>query len=239
MHIEYKKLRLRAVWLLVAFAFLCLPQAKAETVTEVNINNYSGNTYEISTAGDYKITGSDQTSKNIKVNVDGTVNITIENVNISMNGSNGAPFDITKGTVNLTLSGENTLVVTGNSKAGLRVAQNTSLTITEASNGSSLRAQGHQGSYAYGGAGIGSNKGETAGAITINGGTIRAEHGDCAAGIGGGDSGSASSITINGGHIIAITHHAMYDPAYIGGGGGGNVGTISITGGTFITLFEG
>lgn len=239
MHIEYKKLRLRAVWLLVAFAFLCLPQAKAETVTEVNINNYSGNTYEISTAGDYKITGSDQTSKNIKVNVDGTVNITIENVNISMNGSNGAPFDITKGTVNLTLSGENTLVVTGNSKAGLRVAQNTSLTITEASNGSSLRAQGHQGSYAYGGAGIGSNKGETAGAITINGGTIRAEHGDCAAGIGGGDSGSASSITINGGHIIAITHHAMYDPASIGGGGGGNGGTISITGGTVITLFEG
>lgn len=240
MHIEYKKLRLRAVWLLVAFAFLCLSQAKAETVTEVNINDYSNDTYEITTAGDYKITGSGQTtSKNIKVDVaSGTVNITIENVNISTNGYNGAPFDITQGTVNLTLSGTNTLVARGNRKAGLRVAEHTSLTITEASNGSSLRAQGHQGSYVYGGAGIGSNRNETAGAITINGGTIRAEHGDCAAGIGGGYNGSASSITITGGHITAITHHAMYDPASIGGGGGGNGGTISIIGGTVITLFD-
>lgn len=240
MHIDYKKIRLKAVWLLVAFAFLCLSPAKAETVTEVNINNHANNTYEITAAGNYKITGSGETSKNIKVNVDGVVNITIENVNISTNGSNGAPFDITKGTVNLTLSGTNTLVATGNSKAGLRVAENTSLTITEASNGSSLKAQGHQGSYAFGGAGIGSNKEETAaGAITINGGTIRAEHGDCAAGIGGGYGGSASSITINGGHITAITHHAMGDPASIGGGGYGNGGTISITGGTVIALFEG
>lgn len=148
MHINYKKLRLKAVWLSVAFAFLCLSPAKAETVTEVNINDYAGNTYEITTAGNYKITGNGETtSKNIKVNVDGTVNITIKNVNISTDGSNGAPFDITKGTVNLTLSGTNTLVATGNQKAGLRVATTTSLTITEASNGSSLKAQGHQGSY--------------------------------------------------------------------------------------------
>lgn len=240
MHINYKKLRLKAVWLSVAFAFLCLSPAKAETVTEVNINDYAGNTYEITTAGNYKITGNGETtSKNIKVNVDGTVNITIKNVNISTNGSNGAPFDITKGTVNLTLSGTNTLVATGNKKAGLRVATTTSLTITEASNGSSLKAQGHQGSYVYGGAGIGSNNNETAGAIIINGGTIRAEHGDCAAGIGGGYYGSASSITINGGHITAITHHAIRDPASIGGGGYGDGGTISITGGTVITLYEG
>lgn len=234
MHIEYKKLRLRTVWLLVVFAFLCLPLAKAATVTEVNINDYSSDTYEITTAGDYKITGSGQTSKNIKVNVNGTVNITIENVNISTDGSHDASFDITQGTVNLTLSGENTLVTTGNRKAGLRVAEHTSLTITEASNGSSLKAQGHQGYYAQGGAGIGSNNGEIAGAITINGGTIRAEDGDCAAGIGGGFNGSASSITINGGHITAITHNATGNPAAIGGGGNGYGGTILITGGTVI-----
>lgn len=234
MHIEYKKLRLRAVWLLVIFAFLCLPLAKAATVTEININNHASDTYEITTAGDYKITGSGQTSKNIKVNVNGTVNITIENVNISTDGSHDASFDITQGTVNLTLSGENTLVTTGNRKAGLRVAEHTSLTITEASNGSSLKAQGHQGYYAQGGAGIGSNNGEIAGAITINGGTIRAEDGDCAAGIGGGFNGSASSITINGGHITAITHNATGNPAAIGGGGNGYGGTILITGGTVI-----
>lgn len=240
MHIEYKKLRLKAVWLLVAFAFLCLSSAKAETVTEVNINDYSGDTYEITTAGNFKITGNGETtSKNIKVNVDGTVNITIKNVNISTNGSHGAPFDITKGTVNLTLSGNNALIATGNQKAGLHVATNTSLTITEESNGGTLRAQGHQGNYAKGGAGIGSNRNETAGSITIKGGTIRAEHGDCAAGIGGGFSGNAFTITINGGHITAITHAAMGNPASIGGGGGGDGGTISITGGTVITLYEG
>ena len=77
MHTEYKKLRLKAVWLLAIFAFLCLPLAKAATVTEVNINDYFSDTYEITTVGDYKITGSGQTSKNIKVNVDGTVNIII------------------------------------------------------------------------------------------------------------------------------------------------------------------
>lgn len=237
MHIEYKKLRLKTVWLLAIFVFLCLPLAKAET--EININSHTSDIYEITTTGDYKITGSGQTSKNIKVNVDGTVNITIENVNISTDGSKGAPFDITQGTVNLTLSGTNTLVARGNRKAGLRVAEHTSLTITEASNGSSLKAQGHQGSYAQGGAGIGSNSHETAGAITINGGTIRAEHGDCAAGIGGGYNASTSSITINGGHITAITHHAIGDPASIGGGGYGNGGTISITGGTVIALYDG
>lgn len=241
MHTEYKKLRLKAVWLLAIFAFLCLPLAKAATVTEVNINDYFSDTYEITTVGDYKITGSGQTSKNIKVNVDGTVNIIIENVNISTDGSHGASFDITQGTVNLTLSGENTLVTTGNIKAGLWVAEHTSLTITETSNGGSLRAQGGGGggSDNRGAAGIGSNSHETAGAITINGGTIQAEHGDCAAGIGGGFSGSASSITINGGHITAITHHAIGDPASIGGGGYGNGGTISITGGTVIALYDG
>lgn len=239
MHTKKRKLIWKAVWLWVALAFFGL-EGKAQGITEVTLESISENTYEINSAGDYKITGTSSvespTSKNIKINVDGTVNITIENVNISTYSSNGAPFDIEKGTVNLTLKGSNSLIATGNYKAGLRVAENTSLTIMKGSNGGSLMAQGSP--DRGGGAGIGSNYKEIAGSITIDGGTILAKNGNCAAGIGGGYNGYASSITINGGYVTAITHHALGDPASIGGGGNGNGGTITITGGTVITLFD-
>lgn len=229
-----KRLKLKKICLSTILA-LCGMAVYAQNVTEVYIEKEK-NTYTINTAGTYKIIGTrSTTSNNIVVNVDGVVDLTIENVNISTNGSNGAAFDITQGTVNLTLSGKNTLISTDGRKAGLRVAEKTSLTITEASNGSSLQAQGHQ---FYGGAGIGSNQYETAGAIIINGGTIRAEHGDCAAGIGGGNFGNASSITINGGNVTALTHSSSGDPASIGGGGFGDGGTIAINGGTVIALID-
>lgn len=240
MHTKKRKLIWKAVWLWVALTFFGL-EGKAQA-TEVTLENILENTYEINSAGDYKIIGTslaeNPTSKNIKINVEGTVNVSIENVNISTDGSNGSPFDIEKGTVNLTLVGSNSLIVTGNEKAGLHVAKNTSLTITRESDGGSLTAQEYPDMVA--GASIGSNIFETAGSITIDGGTILAKHGDYIAGIGGGYDGNATSITINGGYVTTIRNYVdkFSNSASIGGGSMAYSGIITITGGTVITLLE-
>lgn len=212
MHIDYKKLKLRAVWLLVAFTFLCLSPAKAETVTEVNINNYTGNTYEITTAGNYKITGNGETSKNIKVNVNGAVNITIENVNINM--SSVCAFEIQKGTVNLTLKGDNRLT-SGSYCAGIRVPEQTTLTIS-GDNSASLNATGGEDAT-----GIGGNMSQSMGTVTIQGGNITANGGTNAAGIGIGAAkgGGTGSINISGGYVKAFA------------GGGSNQGALGCSGG--------
>ena len=203
----------------------------------------------ITEAGTYTITGTGEvTGNNIEVKASGTVNITIENVNIE---SKEAPLNIESGNVRLTLRGTNRLIAHPGSwnKAGIRVPKGASLEITEESEGHSLTAKGSVNDY--GGAGIGANLNEIAGAITINGGNLDITGGDMASAIGGGSTYTqekpgitpeATSITINGGVIIAQLIDNVPAPAAIGGGIGinsvysvyGKGGTIKITGGTII-----
>ena len=204
----------------------------------------------ITEAGTYTITGTGEvTGNNIEVEASGTVNITIENVNIE---SVEAPLNIESGNVRLTLRGTNRLIAHPGSwnKAGIRVPKGASLEITEESEGHSLTAKGSVNDY--GGAGIGANINEIAGAITINGGNLDITGGDMASAIGGGSTYTqekpgitpeATSITINGGVIIAqlIDNYNLSAPAAIGTGVSNydsetetKVGTIKITGGTVI-----
>ena len=163
----------------------------------------------------------------------GTHELTLEDVGIYGDGSPAVQVQ-SGATLNLTLEGEN-LLVGDDEYAGLNVPSGATLTITEGSTG-----------YLYarsnGAAGIGGSSGETAGSITIAGGTINAiglgDSYNAGAGIGGGPSGSGGTITITGGYVEAYSDVEGSDDeeaAGIGGGANGNGGTITITGGTVVT----
>ena len=215
--------------------------ARGQEDATYSINNEK---VSIEKAGTYIITGTGEvTGNNIHVKASGTVNITIENVNIE---SGEAPLNIESGNVRLTLRGTNRLIARPDSWniAGIRVPKEASLEITEDSEGHSLTAKGSVNDF--GGAGIGANTDEIAGAITINGGNLDITGGHAASAIGGGTTykkpemtPDATSITINGGVIIAQLIYNVPAPAAIGGGIGfnsvyGKGGTIKITGGTVI-----
>ncbi|MDR2106351.1 MAG: carbohydrate-binding domain-containing protein, partial [Coriobacteriales bacterium] len=192
----------------------------------------------------YTITqnGTSQASA-IRVSSGGTVNITIQGINVTSSAANVPAFQVEPGTtVNLTLAGNNYLTQTSTSttmdhnNAALHVARtpgNNSTKATLVIGGSgSLTAKG-----GYGGAGIGggnssssNNARNNGGNITINSGTITATGGALGAGIGGGRNGLGGDITINGGTITATGG----DPngAGIGGGQRGQGGNITIKGGT-------
>lgn len=78
-------------------------------------------------------------------------------------------------------------------------------------------------------AGIGGGNGGSGGAIQINGGFVTARGGDNAAGIGGGKNGNADSIVINNGEV---TSQGGSYAAGIGGGLNGAATSIQINGGT-------
>ncbi|MDR1033856.1 MAG: InlB B-repeat-containing protein, partial [Bifidobacteriaceae bacterium] len=186
------------------------------------------------------------------------VDITLNNVEIT--SSTDSPFMLgTNATATVRLSGNNVLISANALYAGLNAPQGTFLTITSASgdgseNGTlSATVTDNPGG---GAAGIGGNNNQSAGHITINGGTIAAKgtaplnadyYGSRgAAGIGGGQCGiagcsTAESITINGGNVSAYSNGLA---AAIGGGfdtvfeGTGMLdGDITITGGTvFATM---
>ena len=242
------KRTLRTIMVRLAFGLLwmtfsLMAWGQVENPTEaVSINDAS---VQITQAGTYTITGTGEvTGNNITVNTSETVNLTIENVNIE---SGGSPLNIESGDVKLTLRGTNRMIATGWNVAGIRVPEKASLEITKESEGHSLTAQGTQNDF--GGAGIGANTDEIAGAITINGGNLDIIGGDCASAIGGGTAynrkdirADATSIIINGGTINAKKGNGA---AVIGGGHGfgysynntlnGKGGIIKITGGTIIT----
>lgn len=203
----------------------------------INTLTLGNGTYTVARAG-----GATQTTSDIIVVSSGaTANITLNNVNIDISAKNyTCAFDMAGATVNLTLSGENTLK-SGIGMAGLRVPVGASLTITEQSTGSleatAINSNGHNP-----GAGIGGSHAESCGTVTINGGTVTATGGADAgrggAGIGGScDSNGAESggtVTITGG---TVTAKGGARSAGIGGGSngpGGTGGTVTITGGTVI-----
>lgn len=148
--------------------------------------------------------------------------ITLDGVNIDVSRIFWAnALDVTGATVTLNLEGENTLI-SGHSRAGVLVPENSALTI----NGTGkLTVRGGQVKN-YGGAGIGANNGGTCGSITIKGGKVDTMAvGAGGAGIGlGGWGGSGGSISISGGRVISA-----------GGGEGSftvsDAANIKITGG--------
>lgn len=85
-------------------------------------------------------------------------------------------------------------------------------------------------------AGIGGDRQQSGGTITINGGTVNATGGSAAAGIGGGYAGVGNTITINGGIVKATGDSTDFGGgAGIGGGGqSSNAEKIVITGGVII-----
>lgn len=215
----------------------------------------TGNVFTIT--GDVIITGSTTTNR-VVVASGITVNITLNGATIDVNGSGTCAFDAgglsaPGSTVNLTLSGDNTLI-SGDDYAGLQVSKNSVLNI---SGSGTLVAKG--GEYAagigsgnslvtgvteggaiiinsgtitataglYGAAGIGGGEGGDGGVITIWDGTVNAE-GSNGAGIGGGEGGEGGVITIWDGTVNAES----YNGAGIGGGAYANSGTITIHKGT-------
>jgi hypothetical protein len=153
----------------------------------------------------------------VNPNIEGTLNITLDNVNISR--ADASPLSI-NGTVNLTLTGANYLTsgynrsigVYSPAMPGLLVPPGATLEITASSTGS-LNAQGGT-SEICGGAGVGgagnNGYGDSSGTVIINGGTVIAIGSNGGAGIGGGRllilngrGGSSGSVTINGGTVTA------------------------------------
>lgn len=227
MKVHYKRRMTGTIAFIASLLFLYIQVTRGETVTvtEFNINTKA---VTITEPGNYLIIGNGGETKNA-ITVDASsssretpVNITILGVKIN---SSTAPFSIINNSyVNLTVEGENSSSALSND-AGIQVARDNTLIITESSTGS-LTATG--GEY---GAGIGSNEESSSGNITIQGGTVIATG---YSGIGGGFKGynnvvegQRGNITITGGTVTATG-------SYGAGIGGRFNGTdeIKITGGT-------
>jgi hypothetical protein len=170
--------------------------------------------------GDVIIQSSNESTSNTITIPDG-VTVTIEDVNISKDGSAGI---ICQGSANIILSGSNS-VRSGNEYPAVQAGP-TGTTLTISGSGS-LTATG--GSEA---AGIGCGKGGKCGDITITGGNITAKGGERAAGIGCGVNGYCSTITINGGTGSATKGEGA--PYSVGGATGGSscysiyIGSVNI-----------
>jgi len=161
-----------------------------------------------------------------------SANVTIKGLN--MECSWDSPFKIadnSKGNVNITLAGENSLVSTNTenpSTAGLQKSgDGSSGTLTITGSGS-LRAVGTRGT------GIGGGYGGSGSNIKISGGSVTAIGNKGGAGIGGGDGGSGSNITISGGSVTAAGN---IGGAGIGGGDGEAGSDITISGGSVNASF--
>lgn len=181
------------------------------------------------------------TTNGIFISNNTTVNLTIEDLNITKSQNISSCISVGYGaTLNLTVKGDNTLEAAGWGSAGIEVMGQTKATlrITSDSTGT-LTAKGGYGEAlygSYGGAGIGGMARITSdikrvyvGNIIIEGGTINAVGGYQAAGIGGTIGESGGNITITGGTVNATGGSYA---AGIGGGSIGNVDSITIGGGT-------
>jgi methionine-rich copper-binding protein CopC len=189
------------------------------------------------------------TTDRIVINSADAANITIENVKIT--GSGNSPLSLADGTsATLKLAGANSLT-SGGDYAGLNAPIGTTLTITSAagdgSSEGSLTTKNRL-TEQDDGAGIGGNGGQSAGTITIKGGTITAEsHFDNesdwsggGAGIGGGTNGAGGNLTIEGGTVNIIGGiSTTRGGSGIGGGTGGSGGNITISGGMIMASISG
>lgn len=142
------------------------------------------------------------------------VDITIQNLNIDVSGSEErCAFEMTGAAVQLTLSGKNSLI-SGSAFAGITVRRDGNLVIKGDSDTAQLEAVG--GRFA---SGIGGSWGFDNGTVTILSGEITAAGGQCGAGIGGGYYRSGGTVNIFGGKVTAI-----------GAGGGAGIGAGAAAG---------
>jgi hypothetical protein len=133
---------------LSAFAALSMVAYGASDGTTIDLSDenpsmsgtgwtYNANIYTITDGADVTVTGS-TTSKRIVVAGGANADITLSNAEIR--SSSNIPFSITGATVDITLDGTNSLMNTSANHsyqcAGLQVAQNSKLIITEESTGS-------------------------------------------------------------------------------------------------------
>lgn len=198
----------------------------------------------INQPGTYTITGNSTVTNNtIKIECESNdlVTLNIDKLNYNDDRPNNAPIDIVKGNVKLQLINKNKIIFSNpniSDYAAIHVSANSSLIISNKTNGSLIIQAG------YGGAGIGGNSylNNPVGNITIESGTIEVANLYKMAAIGGGERGQdISNITINGGYIIAKAA-SSYDSPVIGacrswGITDANGGTITINGGTLITSY--
>ena len=222
-----KKIIVLALTALFLVSFFT-PEAFAEATTHVI--NYGGLIYVdaamyesgdellIKTSDPVTITG----TKNLRITVD-TVSSDITLLNYTSEVS-GCALNYTEGGINiLRLSGTN-ILKSGTYNAGIRVPDETTLTIDEVEGFSgSLKATGAM--YAPG---IGSDL-SPSGHIMIFGGTITAQGGSDGAGIGGGQYVDNGSVEIFGGTVIA--KGGGYGAGIGGGSDNGKGGTVFIYGG--------
>ncbi|GAB6394948.1 MAG: hypothetical protein MdMp024_1260 [Bacteroidales bacterium] len=189
----------------------------------------------ITANGNYTVTGSSTTNRIV---IDKNVTATVTLQNASIHCAAASPFslssDSTGGSdVTLILVGNNELVSTHRSSAGLGVKSNARIIIK--GNGS-LRAQGGDLLPGRGGgAGIGGGVNADGGNVTITGGVVTATGGLLAAGIGGGASAGVSAVGGGGGNVTitggVVTATGGFEAAGIGGGMNGSGGNITVTGG--------
>ncbi len=180
-------------------------------------SNLSDITITIATTDAVTLQGGDETFSDVKIISSAeNIDLTLDNVNITNKADNVIKFG--SGSANkLTLSGTSNLTTTDQYSAAVH-------------NGGGLEILGDgtlNATARYYGAAIGGNFQETAGAITISGGTINAT-GTWGAGIGSGMACSIGAITISGGTINATGTWS----AGIGSGSNGNAGNISVSGGS-------
>lgn len=223
------------------FALILLPfggQGQRIIAPGANID-ISEESVKITQPGFYYVTGYDESSKrSITIDCDSEipVDLFIENLTIKVDiyyVKNPSPIDIINGNVNLTLVGDNKLILTASRNPAIHVSENSSLTIS-AQNGGTLFAQGGRQAP-----GIGSGKtSEKVGKITIRGGNITAMGNEMAPGIGCTMFGSISNIIIEGGFITAISGDSFDITKYSSIGGFYNSpdgGEFIINGGTVLT----
>ena len=192
-------------------------------------------TLTLSGAGPFMLSGANTIGGVCVVVPEGVTNtVTLSNLTLRATGDGQCAFALeTNAVVALRLAGTNTLA-SGYLRAGLEVAEERTLSITNApgDDAGALTVTGGQGA-----AGIGGGYDGIGGTVTVNGGTITATGGYAGAGIGGGynynnipnaDADSGGTVTVNGGAVSAAGGDYA---AGIGGGAFGGGGTVTVNSG--------
>jgi len=227
---------------------------------------YSGGVITVQDGGSVRVTGTSAGGRRIAVAPGASAGILLEEAYIYFvqSANPGAtvwgvsPLDLGAGSnLTLALKGYNQVDAAG-TIAAIHVPPTASLTITSADGDGSAagKIDATQGSpnHASGGEGaaIGGNNTESAGTITIRGGTVYAEAWGIGAGIGGGGHGGTGGvIRVSGGTVTGRSWGDFYikqgggattggghGGAGIGGGNGGSGGNITISGGTVTGICE-
>ncbi|MGI6495821.1 MAG: hypothetical protein ACOX5G_07000 [Kiritimatiellia bacterium] len=181
----------------------------------------------LSGAGPFTLAGTNKVGAVSVVVPDRTTNtVTLANLTLWVTGADRCAFALGQyARMSLRLAGANALV-SGDNRAGLEVAANRTLLISNAPGDDTATLTATSGDYA---AGIGGGRSKAGGTIEIAGGNVTATGGKYGAGIGGGYYGAGGTLTLSGGSVVAMG-------GYRGGGIGGGLqyagGSVTISGGT-------